>query len=103
MRLSFFDVFSLGNNGGGISAGASAHNQQRQLNIVDNLSLQKGPHSLKFGADYRRLSPRYAPVEYEQAVLFKDIPSAEAGTPLFASVASTLPVTFLFRNLGVFA
>ena len=87
----------------GLTPGASAHNQQRQLNVLDNVSLQKGPHNLKFGADYRRLSPRYAPVEYEQGVLFNDIPSAEAGTPSFASVISTLPVTFLFRNLGVFA
>src|SRR5260370_39266130 len=87
----------------GRSSGASARNQQPQLNILDNVSLQKGPHSLKIGADYRRLSPRYAPVEYAQGVLFTDIPSAEAGTPRFASVVSTLPVAFLFRNLGVFA
>jgi len=86
-----------------LAVGASAHNQQRQLNILDNVSLQKGPHSLKFGADYRRLSPRFTPVDYEQGVRFNDIPSAEAGTPSFASVISTLPVTFLFRNLGFFA
>lgn len=97
---------SLGFDVNGISplaVGASAHNQQRQLNILDNVSLQKGSHSLKFGADYRRLAPRFAPVEFEQGVLFNDIPSAEAGTPSFASAISSLPVTFLFRNLGVFA
>ncbi len=99
-----FQVFSLGNNNSALTAGASAHNQQRQLNIVDNISLQKGPHSLKFGVDYRRLSPSFGPAAYSQAAYFNDIPSADAGTPNGgADVISILPVTFLFRNLGVFA
>ena len=38
--------------------GANAHNQQRQINIVDSVSILKGSHSLKLGVDYRRLSPR---------------------------------------------
>jgi hypothetical protein len=74
--LSFPSPFTLRNaalafivNGPNpLTLGASAHNQQRQLNIVDNVSLQKGAHSLKFGADYRRLSPRGAPVEYQQGI-----------------------------------
>jgi hypothetical protein len=99
----FFEVFSLGNNGGGIVAGASAHNQQRQLNILDNVSLQKGPHSLRLGVDYRRLSPHFGPAAYNQQAYFNDIPSAETGTTSFSQVFSSLPATFLFRNLGVFA
>jgi hypothetical protein len=97
-----FIVLSLGSYPT-LSAGVSGHNQQRQLNILDSLALQKGSHSLKFGVDYRRLSPRVAPGVYTQLNLFSDMPSAETGT-LFASVLNfTPPVTFLFRNLGIFA
>ena len=98
-----FQVDALGSNNGGLFAGASAHNQQRQLNILDNVSLQKGSHSLKFGVDYRRLSPLVAPSAYEQLNIFSDMPSADTGTGAFSEVLSSLPVTFLFRNLGLFA
>ena len=39
------------------SAGDSVKNVQRQINLVDNLTLLKGAHQLKFGVDYRQLSP----------------------------------------------
>jgi hypothetical protein len=97
-----FTVLALGNNGG-LLAGTSANNQQRQLNILDSVSLQRGSHSLKFGVDYRRLSPRLNPFVYQQGTTFLDIPSAETGTLLFSQVFSSLPMTLLFRNLGVFA
>jgi hypothetical protein len=93
----------LGINYGNLIAGEGVHNQQRQLNIVDSVSIQKGSHSLKFGMDYRRLSPPFASSAYRQASSFSDIPSAETGTPQFNDVFFGLPVTFLFRNLGVFA
>src|SRR5437763_8469478 len=35
------------------SVGKNGDNLQRQFNIVDNFSLQKGQHSLKFGMDYK--------------------------------------------------
>ena len=98
-----FQVFALGLNNGSLLAGASSHNQQRQLNILDNVSLQKGSHSLKFGMDYRRLSPRLDSAAYHQQNEFNDIPSAETGTTLYSAITSSLPVTLLFRNLGVFA
>jgi hypothetical protein len=96
------DVFTLGNNGV-LLAGPNAHNQQRQINILDSVSVQKGSHSLKFGIDYRRLSPRVALVGYEQNNYFLDMPSVETGTVLASVINSSLPATFLFRNLGVFA
>jgi hypothetical protein len=97
-----FTVLALGQNSG-LLAGANTHNRQRQINIVDNVSVQKSSHSLKFGVDYRRLSPRLDPSAYQQQNFFLDMPSAETGASLFNEIASSLPVTFLFRNLGVFA
>jgi hypothetical protein len=48
-----------GNDENTISPGAFSHNTQRQLNLVETLSWNKSGHSLKFGADYRRLSPSF--------------------------------------------
>jgi hypothetical protein len=97
-----FSVFALGNNST-LLAGQGAHNQQRQINIVDSASIQRGSHSLKFGVDYRRLSPLSDAPSYTQENDFLNIPSAEVGTTYFSVVESDLSETFLFRNLGVFA
>lgn len=98
-----FSVTALGNNSGLLAGGSGAYNEQRQINLVDSVSVQKGSHSLKFGVDYRRLSPRYEPSAYTQDNYFSDIPSAETGISLFNTVESDVPVTFLFCNLGAFA
>ncbi|MGB9407516.1 MAG: TonB-dependent receptor, partial [Terracidiphilus sp.] len=97
-----FYIESLGNYQG-IGEESSGHNQQRQLNVVDSVSMQKGSHNLKFGIDYRRLSPRYDQPPYLQNDQFIDVPSAETGTLYFSEVESNTPITFLFHNLGVFA
>ena len=90
-------------NAGDIGLGPIGNNVQRQVNIVDNVSVQKGSHSLKFGADYRQLSSFYNPAAYGQFALFFDVPSAENGSPFGVDVSSGKAATFLFQNLGVFA
>jgi Carboxypeptidase regulatory-like domain/TonB dependent receptor len=86
-----------------LNAGKNAHNIQRQINLVDNLSIQKGPHSLKFGVDYRHLSPQFSPAEYVQNVFFSNVPSAQLGNLLFNQIQAGLGTTLLFNNLGIFA
>lgn len=97
-----FDILSLG-IGGSYNPGGKAPNTQRQINIVDSLSTQKGRHSLKFGVDFRRLSPIYNPLPYSQQAYFADVPSAEAGTLDFSFLLSARGSTLLFHNLGTFA
>ena len=46
------------------------NNLQRQVNLIDNFSVIDGSHQLKFGVDYRRLSPINIPPDYGQQVLF---------------------------------
>jgi hypothetical protein len=88
---------------GFLAAGTQLNNKQRQWNIVDGITIQRGSHSLKFGADYRRLAPRFLGYGYFQESFFDDVPSVKAGTFDFAGIGSSVPVTFLFRNLGLFA
>jgi hypothetical protein len=90
--------------GSEIFVGKSAQNIQRQFNIVDNVTFQKGSHAFKFGLDYRRLSPIFSPPLYKQNPFFGSVSSAAAGNvDIGVLVASATPATFLFRNLGVFA
>lgn len=96
-----FTIFGLAN--GNISVGRNAENVQQQVNLIDSLAAQKGSHSLKFGVDYRRLSPSFAPGAYEQNPIFADVPSAETGTLLGAILYSERNATFLLQNEGVFA
>ena len=86
-----------------IGVGQNGTNVQRQINVVDSVSLQKGSHALKFGVDFRRLSPLFNPSTYNQTAAFGDVPSAASGNLFFGLVRSNLHPTFLFRNLGMYA
>jgi hypothetical protein len=97
----FVDVFSLA--GGQFSEGKNLTNVQRQYNIVDNFSLQKGTHAFKFGGDYRRLSPKYGPFLYGQAAFFNDVPSLSSGDLAFSLLQSNQSATLLFRELSFYA
>ena len=96
-----FGIFSLEQFS--LEVGRGGKNLQRQINAVDGLSLQKGSHGLKFGIDFRRLSPVYGPPGYEQEAYFGSVPSAENGALEFTFLESNLGSTFLFRNLGLYA
>lgn len=98
----FFDIFNVLQQGQ-LSAGNLVRNLQRQFNIVDSLSTQLGPHNLKFGIDFRRLSPVHDPEAYQQYVGFSDMASTETGTLNFSDISSGQSATLLFRNLGAFA
>jgi len=97
----YLGISTLSN--GNLFLGKNIQNLQQQINLVDNFSLQKGTHSLKFGVDYRRLNPSSNPRVYDQVAIFSDVPSAEAGNLAASETAARQPTTLLFRNLGVFA
>jgi outer membrane receptor protein involved in Fe transport len=99
--LLLLDIFSL--SGSNLYVGGSGGTVQRQINIVDDLSAQKGSHSLKVGVDFRRLTPLIDPPVYNQFVFFENMASAASGNLLFSEIQANNSTTFLFRNLGVFA
>ena len=61
--------------------GKNTDNRQRQLNIIDNLSIQRGSHNVKLGVDYRWISPVFNPRLYSDTALFFTVPSLVAGNP----------------------
>lgn len=97
----YLGIFALSNPY--LEAGAGVRNLQRQYNLVEGISFQRGAHSLKFGADYRRLSPVFSPYLYQQVAYFLDIPSAESGSLLASQIASKAGTTLVFHNFSAYA
>jgi hypothetical protein len=87
---------------GQMFVGRNIQNIQKQVNIVDNFSLQAGEHSLKFGIDFRRLAPEYHPRAYSQFVNFANVTNFSNGILSGGSVGATRATTLLFRNLGMY-
>jgi len=98
-----FTIRSLGFSGGqNLGVGQNAQNFQRQINVVDSVSLQKGAHALKFGFDLRRLSPEFGGVEYAQSISFASVATAKTSTKPRVSLRSGRNAKLLFRNIGAF-
>lgn len=93
-----FAIFSAGS----LQVGPITASLQRQLNLVDSFSLQEGAHALKFGVDYRRLTPQTTPPVYSLGVSFLDVPSAVSLQPLDSTVASSSLFDVRFMNLGAY-
>lgn len=92
--------------------GRVSANIQRQLNFVDNFSVVLRNHALKFGIDYRRLTPLSRPPEYIQLPVFCGVASCPFGLPttnllsqtaLEAVVVSDQNVPILFNNYSLYA
>jgi hypothetical protein len=72
-----FELYLQG--AGQIEQGKNAIDEQRQVNLVDNLSVTKGGHQLKFGVDYRWLSPISSPYLYAQFNEFTGMATTPGG------------------------
>ena len=104
-------VFPAGMQNANLFYGKAPDSWQRQINIVNGLSLLKGNHQLKFGIDYRRLSPIFNAPHYTQTLSFNGIgnpASPVAGSLLSGRVASVdvtsqqVPEVAIFNNLSLY-
>jgi len=102
---SLLEILILG--AGEFANGPFARNEQRQVNLIDNLSWSLARHQLKFGADYRWQSPFSSLFSYIQFAEFGGVTSspggALSGTALFADVASHETSAFLTQNISFYA
>ncbi len=88
-----FSLFIVG--AGQYNQGKSATDEQRQVNLVDNLSWTKSSHQLKFGVDYRWLAPFSSPFSYRQFAQFSGVTTAPGGT---LSGTAVVAATFAFQS-----
>jgi Ca-activated chloride channel family protein len=97
-------VFDLGGRGAALAPASESLDLQRQLNLVGALSVIAGTHALKFGADYRRLSPVVGARTPERLVYFDGVAGALTGKAArdgeFTRAGSVRPV---FDNLSAYA
>lgn len=107
-----FQFLSGGGTNTNLVVGKNVDNVQRQVNLVDNLSLVRGSHQLKFGVDYRRLTPIYNSLRYSQSVVYAGLTGATGPPPgtvlsgiaksvqVFAAAGPRFPV---FTDLSAYA
>jgi|HubBroStandDraft_6_1064221.scaffolds.fasta_scaffold00510_13 hypothetical protein len=76
---------------------------QHQYQVVDSLAWTKGPHSLKFGGDWRRLTPTYSPSIYASYVSLNQLDAIQNGYANTVSINAAAPGTPVFYNLSLFA
>ena len=82
--------------------GKQGTTEQRQVNLIDNLSVTKGSHQLKFGVDYRWLAPFSSPAAYHQFAAFSGVGGAISGTALLAQSSSFQTNALLSQNFSAF-
>jgi hypothetical protein len=88
----------------GMRQGLNANNIQRQLNIVDNVAMNSGRHDLKFGVDYRRLTPVFGPLKYAISAFFTTPAAVLAGIASTAQVVTRTDTIYpIFTSLSVYA
>jgi hypothetical protein len=82
----------------------NADNLQRQINLVNSMSVNAGTHGLKFGLDYRRLNPFIGATEYGQTIFFSSVNEFLQGRPASVLVSSfAAPREPVFTNLSLYA
>jgi hypothetical protein len=84
-------------------SGDQGNNLQQQINVTDNASRIIGSHQMKFGLDYRRLSPENSISPYAAEYVFGSLSSVLANTVPEAYVVSRTPSTLIFSNWSLFA
>ncbi|HEX5891148.1 MAG TPA: carboxypeptidase regulatory-like domain-containing protein [Pyrinomonadaceae bacterium] len=86
--------------------GKQGTTEQRQVNLIDNLSVTKGNHQLKFGVDYRWLAPFSSPAAYRQFAAFSGVNTAPggalSGVALLAQSSSFQTNALLSQNFSLF-
>ena len=86
----------------GISLTSTFISSQRQWNVVDNFSYTVGPHQLKFGVDYRRLTPNITFNLYALSAVFASQQELRNATSSNGVVAASIPTTPIFTNFSAY-
>jgi hypothetical protein len=80
---------------------------QSQFNAIDNVSLTRGRHQVKFGLDYRWLAPSSSPFAYRQFAQFSGMSAAPggalSGTAQLAQAGQFQANSLRSQNLSLYA
>lgn len=87
----------------GPTIGRISDRTQQQLNIVDNFSWIARTHQMKFGFDYRRMTPEFGYPAYSTLIQFANVGNLIAGTPTAASRNARNPLRLGSTNFSLYA
>jgi len=86
----------------GVAVGKNVNNIQRQLNLIDNVSILSASHQLKFGVDYRRLTPISNPIRYQQAIQ-GDLNTFLTNRAGIVSITALKSIRLIVNNFSAYA
>jgi hypothetical protein len=95
-------LFFPGLDSSTVGVGNLQSSPMRQINFVDNFSMIRGAHQLKFGVDYRRLFPIYGPRDYNLGLTFNDQTAVIKGIVSRASISSNVEARPIYDNFSAF-
>jgi len=73
---------------------------QRQVNIVDSVSFGVGQHQLKFGVDYRRLTPTLATNSYALQLVFTSLQQVLGSSAGFGTTFASSSAKPIYENFS---
>jgi hypothetical protein len=86
-----------------LRVGSSTASVQRQWNVVDTLSVLLADHQLKFGIDYRRLSPTFSLSRYFQQASFSNANAVRNASVSSLGLLANKDAEPRFVNFSAFA
>jgi hypothetical protein len=87
-----------------LNRGRTLGNENRQVNVIQHVTLLTGRHQLKAGVDYRRLMPKAVSRAFTYSYNFLSVESAlERNGPASVSISAFAPPgTFYFNNVSAY-
>ena len=99
---SYFSL-NLGTGDNTLASGKISDNRVRQFNVVNNLSLTLGNHSLKAGVDYRRLESTNDTYDLLRSISLGSVPQLLTGIAPTALIVTTDLDTYpIYKNFSAF-
>lgn len=86
-----------------VQSGRTSDNTQRQVEFADTFSMSEGTHQLKFGADFRRLTPTSGTYGYSALVFGNSYSDLQAGIASSVVTSSGATITARIYNYSLFA
>jgi hypothetical protein len=77
--------------------------RQRQINVLDNFAWTRGKHQLKFGVDYRWLSPVIAPVGFVDNATFANLAAVYSNVATSVLSSKGVGYTLQFPTYSLYA
>ncbi len=87
---------------GQLITGRAGVNSERQINLVDTLSLNRGTHQFRFGGDYRRLRLNRGGPPYSVGVSFESLADLLANQNMLLVFSEAEQVSSVVRNVSFF-